>query len=360
MNIIKTRSPYFISINQSFQIEGKIELYLWHKGQTEPTTPTRSLSKKIPSTTQKTLSWNISNYINEFIDNVNPVKVIIPTEENSNAWCFCKVKRYALLFFEGETEYSLLDTTTYVGVQGFTEYVDGYNSTITNNWFELINVNIITDYEFSSNNIPYFNLLLETNPEFDWIVKYYNKSNTLLQTNTIAVAGTTNIFNYKIPLYTNNTAQIVSYLEFENEDTKLRINVNRIEECKYTPVECSFINSKGGWQFLKFFKAQTNSINVKGSDYNLLPDAIDYNVYRGQSKVFNINGTQTVKLNTGWVAENYNELIHDLLLSETILLDNKPAKVKTQSLTYKTQLKDKMINFEIDFEYAFDLINNIV
>ena len=133
-----------------------------------------------------------------------------------------------------------------------------------------------------------------------------------------------------------------------------------MEECKYTPVECSYINSFGGWQFLTFFKAQTNAINVKGTDYNLLPDSIDYNIFRGQNKVFNINGSQTVKLNTGWVSENYNELMRDLLLSEVVLLDNKPVKVKTQSLTYKTQLKDKMINFEMDFEYAFDLINNIV
>ena len=356
MNIIKSRSPYFVSLDEVAQIGGKIEIFLWHKGQTEPTTPTYTLSKLIPSITQRRLDWNISNYINEFIDIVNPVKVLVPTQENNNAWCFCRVKKYKLI----GTTYTLVTDVNFVGIQGFTQYVDGYNSAITNNWFELINVNIITDYEFSSNNIPYFNLLLETNPDFDWVVKYYNKSNTLLQTNTIAVAGTTNIFNYKIPLYTNNTAQIVSYLEFQNEDTKLRINVNRIEECKYTPVECSFINSKGGWQFLTFFKAQSNSISVKGTDYNLLPDSVDYNVYRGQSKVFNINGNKTIKCNTGWVYESYNELIQNLLLSETILLDNKPAKVKTQSFTYKTDLLDRNINFEIEFEYAFDLINNIV
>ena len=356
MNIIKSRSPYFVSLDEVAQIGGKIEIFLWHKGQTEPTTPTYTLSKLIPSITQRRLDWNISNYINEFIDIINPVKVLVPTQENNNAWCFCRVKKYKLI----GTTYTLVTDVNFVGVQGFTQYVDGYNPAITNNWFELINGNIIIDYQFSSNNIPYFNLLLETNPDFDWVVKYYNKSNTLLQTNTIAVAGTTNIFNYKIPLYTNNTAQIVSYLEFQNEDTKLRINVNRIEECKYTPVECSFINSKGGWQFLTFFKAQSNSISVKGTDYNLLPDSVDYNVYRGQSKVFNINGNKTIKCNTGWVYESYNELIQNLLLSETILLDNKPAKVKTQSFTYKTDLLDRNINFEIEFEYAFDLINNIV
>ena len=92
----------------------------------------------------------------------------------------------------------------------------------------------------------------------------------------------------------------------------------------------------------------------------MLPDNIDYNVYKGQSQAFNINGTKSIKLNTGWVAENYNELIHDLLLSETVLLDNKPAKVKNKSFEYKTDLKDKNINFEIEFEYAFNIINDVV
>jgi len=356
MNIIKSRSPYFISIDEIDQIGGKVELYLWHKGESVPTTPTKELTKLIPSATQTELTWNISNYINEFIDIVNPVKVVVPTEENANTWCYCKVKRFKLI----DVTYTEIDEVTFVGVQGFTEYLNGYNDSVTADYLELINDSIKIDYKFSLTDIPYFNLLLVTNIDYDWIVNYYSASDTLLASNTIVVAGTPEIFNYKIPLYYNYEPYLVSYLEIVNEDNKFRIYSQRIEECKYTPVECAFINSSGGWQFLKFFKAQTNSINVKGSDYNLLPDAVDYNKYRGQSKVFNINGTQTIKLNTGWVAESYNELIQDLLLSETVLLDNKPAKVKTQSHTYKTHLKDKMINFEMDFEYAFDLINNVI
>ena len=356
MNVIKSRSPYFITVNETSQIGGKIELFLWHKGETEPVTATKVLTKLIPSTTQRRLDWNISNYINEFIDIINPVKVVVPTQENNNAWCFCKVKRYKLI---GST-YTLLDTVTYVGVQGFTEYLDGYNDSVTADYLNLINDTIKIDYKFSATDISYFNLLLTKNADWDWIVNYYNSSNTLLASNTIVAAGTPEIFNYKIPLYYNYEPYLVSYLEIVNEDNKFRIYSNRIEECKYTPVECSFINSKGGWQFLTFFKAQTNSMTVKGSDYNLLPDAIDYNIFRGQSKVFNINGNKTIKCNTGWVKENYNELINNLLLSETVLLNNKPVKVKTQSHTYKTDLLDKNINFEIDFEYSFDLINNII
>jgi hypothetical protein len=69
---------------------------------------------------------------------------------------------------------------------------------------------------------------------------------------------------------------------------------------------------------------------------------------------------QKIKCNTGWVYENYSELIQDLLLSEVVLLDNKPVVVKSQNFDIKTSLKDKNINYEIDFEYSFGLINDVI
>ena len=86
---------------------------------------------------------------------------------------------------------------------------------------------------------------------------------------------------------------------------------------------------------------------------------VDYNPLKGQNKSFNINGGQSVKLNTGFVPENYSDLIQDLLLSETVLLDGKPVEVKTQANTLKTGLQDRNINYEIEFTYSFDLINNV-
>jgi hypothetical protein len=68
---------------------------------------------------------------------------------------------------------------------------------------------------------------------------------------------------------------------------------------------------------------------------------------------------QTVKLNTGFVDENYINFIFDLFASETVLLDGIPAQLKSKSLPYKTGLKDHNINYEIDFEYTYNLINNV-
>jgi hypothetical protein len=47
-------------------------------------------------------------------------------------------------------------------------------------------------------------------------------------------------------------------------------------------------------------------------------------------------------------------------MSEVVLLDNKPVIVKSTSSDYKTHLKDKNINYEIEFEYNYGLINDVI
>jgi hypothetical protein len=52
------------------------------------------------------------------------------------------------------------------------------------------------------------------------------------------------------------------------------------------------------------------------------------------------------------------------MVSETILLkidaSLQPVKLKTMSTDLKTSLQDKMINYQIDFEYNFNQINNVI
>ena len=138
------------------------------------------------------------------------------------------------------------------------------------------------------------------------------------------------------------------------------INTEQICEPKYTPITCTFVNRFGGWQFLTFFKASTEAIETEFKEFNMLPSSINYNVLQGQRKRFNHQGKQSIKCNTGWVDENYFELIQDLLLSETVLLGGKPAVVKSKSSEKKTSLNNKVINYEIEFEYNFGLINDVI
>jgi hypothetical protein len=371
MKVVKVRSPFIIEVNEAGAIGSKVELFIYPNGSSLPATPTYTLSKLNPSLTQLSTVYNVSNYVKEYIDNIKATYTnYIGGIEQNNEWVFFQVKRYKLV----GTTYTLLNTINYIGVNGFTDYTSG-NQEPTDSVVNLLFNNNINNYYYKqatypNDKIQYFNLLIDkpTATTTTVNVKYERIDGTIKVLDLSFAVGDTGIRNATVPIsvvkvdpdFINGCKVTITYTPATGSPIVNVFYTYPIEECKYTPVLCDFINRYGGWQTITFFKAQTNAVSVKGSEYNLLPDAIDYNIYKGQSKVFNINGTQTVKLNTGWVDENYNELITDLLLSETVLLDNKPVKVKTQSHTFKTQLKDKMINFELDFEYAFDLINDVV
>ena len=371
MKVVKVRSPFTIEVNESGAIGSKVELFIYNKGTAIPATPTYILSKPNPSTTQLSTFYNVSNYVKEYIDNIktNYVNYVGGVEEN-NEWVNFTIKRYKLV---GST-YTLLDTTDYVGVNGFIDYTNGYQNP-SNTVIDLLCNNNINNYYYSqstypTNTIQYFNLLIDkpTTSTTTITVKYERIDNTVYSTTISFGIGVSGIFNAKVPIslikvdpnFINGCKVTITYTPVSGSATTKIFYTYPIEECKYTPVLCDFINRYGGWQTITFFKAQTNTINVKGSTYKMMPSAVNYNTSQAQTKSFNINGQQSIKLNTGWVDENYSDLITDLLLSETILLDGKPVELKTSSTDLKTSLKDKMINYEIEFDYAFNLINDVV
>ena len=88
-----------------------------------------------------------------------------------------------------------------------------------------------------------------------------------------------------------------------------------------------------------------------------------YNTYDHQYKTFNVNAKETLTLNTGFYPEEYNEVFRQFTLSERVWIeyDNKtlPVTVKSSDLSFQTQLNDKLINYTIQVEFAFDKINNV-
>ena len=86
----------------------------------------------------------------------------------------------------------------------------------------------------------------------------------------------------------------------------------------------------------------------------------DYNVLEGQRKMFNTNGKKSIKVNTDWVAEEYNDLLKQIMLSEKILINNYPAKLNTKSTELFQSINTKMINYQLEFEFAYDVINSVV
>jgi hypothetical protein len=148
------------------------------------------------------------------------------------------------------------------------------------------------------------------------------------------------------------------------------VKVITIDECRYTPVKVSFINKWGALQDLWFFKKSIQTLNASREQFNravinnygFSVDNI-YDTLLHSKKSYNVKSTKKITINTGYVSEQYNAPMQELLQSEQVWMEIDsvitPMTVDANSLTFKTSVNDKLVDYTIDLSYAFDAINNI-
>jgi len=151
-----------------------------------------------------------------------------------------------------------------------------------------------------------------------------------------------------------------------SDSTTHSISVEYICECKYTPYKVSFINKIGVLEDLWFFKKSMGSLSVDRSEFNQFTlDSYKNGILSNHSyKNFNVNGREKLTLNTGFVPDNFRENFRQLMLSESVYVYKDslklPVNVSDSSIEYKTHVNDKLVNYTIEFDYAYDKINNLV
>ena len=187
-----------------------------------------------------------------------------------------------------------------------------------------------------------------------------NGYTTFLQGQNYSESNANRFTNIKRQIKVGSTNKLHSYDSLLNKISEITAtNVEETCEPILEPQLVQFVNRYGGLDFIWFFKMRTDSITTEAKEYKLLQPNLDYDTTIGQNAKYNFNGKQSVRMNTGFVNENYNELIQDLILSEKVWINSIPAIVKSTGTEFKTQIRNKNINYEIEFEYAFDLINNM-
>jgi len=133
------------------------------------------------------------------------------------------------------------------------------------------------------------------------------------------------------------------------------------DECRYTPIDIFFQNKEGALQTLTFFKKKTPRLNVTKEEFET--DRGQPLAGNHQYVTYNVQGRGGFKANSGFVAEAMNETFEQLLLSERVWMYSneifKPLTISTSSFEYKTRQNDRLINYEIDFNNAFNEINSI-
>ena len=184
----------------------------------------------------------------------------------------------------------------------------------------------------------------------------------------------------------NNQAGKISYLtssfrgagSYLANDTTVTIqgvdcSIKRIDCTKYGEGKrIIYINKYGAQQDLWFFLKETRNIartneGYKSNTITYPSGGAEYNIQNAPNKVFNTQAKQTHTLSSGYYPEFLNQQFEELLLSEYIWLSTFkkgsgviiPVKVKTSTVAFKTSVNDRLIEYTMEFEEAFDYINNI-
>jgi hypothetical protein len=151
-------------------------------------------------------------------------------------------------------------------------------------------------------------------------------------------------------------------------------DIKRIDCTKYGEGKrIIYINKYGVQQDLWFFLKETRNIARTNEGYKsntiTYPNgsSATYNIQNAPNKVFNTQAKQTHTLSSGYYPEFLNQQFEELLLSEYIWLSTFkkgsgviiPVKVKTSTVAFKTSVNDRLIEYTMEFEEAYDYINNI-
>lgn len=249
--------------------------------------------------------------------------------------------------------------------------LDGVGAAVSTVTFTDTGLESYGEFEEGTNpQLPSSAYLISNNPSTsnDRVDLYYPKS----------IAGVI-AFTGKIPMIIAGNISVQSFAQGSTViGGPYPSLISRIDCTKYgNGRKIIFINKFGVQQDLWFFLKETKKLDRKNEGYktNTLTypttnNPATYSISNAPNKLFNTTAKQTFTLSSGYYPEQANQFFEQLLLSEYVWFERPrktnpsfneviPVKVKTSSMAFKTSVNDRLIEYTMDFEEAFDYINNI-
>ena len=148
---------------------------------------------------------------------------------------------------------------------------------------------------------------------------------------------------------------------------------NNCNTTRFDEYTLAWKNKYGVWDYYMFDGEHTDVRNyTREDDYERIAgdysaESFTINSYE-RGKVQNIQGVKQTTINTRYITDEYNDYFNGLLMSNEVVLlspvnkgddDIKQVPVSINiidtSITYKTNLKDKLVQYSFTFEYAHKL-----
>jgi len=148
------------------------------------------------------------------------------------------------------------------------------------------------------------------------------------------------------------------------------ITYNVVCEQKYPNVRVKFKNRYGQFDWFNFNMVSKQSFNTERRVYqpqlgSWQGSTLQYNNYDSSVLNYIADSKQAISVQSDWVSEDYNDIFKQLLVSDEIYWvyneangDLRPITISTQSITFKTGVVDKVIQYGFDFNFgqAYKLI----
>ena len=241
----------------------------------------------------------------------------------------------------------------YLALSGYTEFSDGINSQGSRNKLFSNNKIFIPDGE---------TLVVPVFSEDVADVTFQGATTTVVTTTS------TSDTDSKIAYASVNLSSVgnVSNVLIETITGDINVPVEVIDCSKYNPLKVTFYNKHGALQDLFFFAKNIESVSrtaetYKSSVYNAGTNS--YSTTQHQYTNLNVTGRERITLNTGYVSQDYNEPIKELMMSEKVWLTQGgtvyPIQVQTSSVEFKNRLNDSLVAYTIEAQYAFDAVQNV-
>ena len=349
---INVRSPFYIKASNASLASATLQLYVYTGVLTtnKPASPQYTITKNEIDSNNYVV-FEISELVRDYID-----IEFDGTHTSYTVWVEADITMYNAADGGGTSVGT--SNTDYIALDGYGYFPEGVNPELQRDYLQS-------------------NLIIYKDENEDVIIPVFAEDTSTV----VFFNGTTPRFSVTIT-DNGNTNQKIQYissslftLSFNNVrvyytgSQNRKIDVYELDCSKYTPIIVTFINKFGALQDLYLDRKSAESINTKSETYkssNIDLSTLTYDVNQHQKNTFDKIGNESIVANTGYVDETYNEVIKQLMLSEQVWLkkldgtgDVFPVNVTTQQLNYKTSVNDKLVQYTINFEYAFDKINNI-
>jgi len=355
---IVTRSPHYINTPFDFSTTTSvvISLYVWDGDLSSvPVSPTYTLTKIRPSIDFAEANTDISMLVNDELDAVPNIVLTTTSQITDAAATEVKWVKWVASYIDAVEAIADREDTL-VGIRGFGYYTEGVNPTVPS-------TNILTSTTNRKVDRNGFVLLPFYNNSEITSIDISTETNEINETETVTASDVSTKMVQYLSVDVSQASSDVNLTVTFNPSGDV-INYEIVDECRYEPKQIVFRNRFGLYDTITLFKKQTTAINTTNDDFtNAYISAGTYNTTDHQKQKINIQGSETITCNSGYINEKENAIYQEMMLSERVFFYESgvliPVNVASKQLEFKTRVNDSLVNYTINFEYAYNLIQNV-